>query len=114
MKLLKIEVKTDPLHEEYAFNCPGCGCYHSFIVRWGNNQRVSNEERRKRNNNHTPLSEWQFNGNLDKPTFSPSLLYTRSDSMGRCHLFLRNGIIDFLSDCEHELKSKSVPLPELD
>lgn len=54
-----------------------------------------------------------FNGNFEKPTFSPSLL---SDNIPgkRCHSFIEEGKIRFLNDCEHELKGLTVDLPEVD
>ena len=73
----------------YGFWCPGCKEYHSFDV--------------------TPGRGWRFNGDIDKPTFSPSLLYPSKPI--RCHLFLRNGMLQFCGDCGHELAGKTVPLP---
>lgn len=29
-----------------------------------------------------------------------------------CHSFVRNGVIEFLSDCTHALKGQHVPLPD--
>jgi hypothetical protein len=31
----------------------------------------------------------------------------------RCHSFVRAGMIEFLSDCTHELAGKTVPIPDL-
>lgn len=33
---------------------------------------------------------------------------------GRCHLFLRDGQLQFLNDCTHELADKTVPMIEYD
>ena len=86
-------------------------------------------------------SRWTFDGNMDKPTFSPSLLVgpwwrvphdfdrdkAPKDENGdllrgsdgihilgafeaRCHSFVRSGMIEFLSDCTHELAGKTVPM----
>lgn len=73
----------------YWFWCPGCEEPHRFDVR---------------TDGQSP--NWQFDGNLLSPTFSPSLFYPRRV----CHLFLRNGIIQFLDDCTHKLKGTSVQL----
>ena len=73
---------------------------------------------------------WQWDGNVDKPTVSPSVLQTGVEPMtdeqrahymatkelpprveARCHLFLKNGMLEFLSDCTHELAGQTVPLP---
>jgi hypothetical protein len=32
----------------------------------------------------------------------------------QCHSFIRNGQIQFLSDCHHELAGKTVDLPEVE
>ena len=68
---------------------------------------------------------WQFDGNLDAPTLSPSVLSRRTvatrivdnEVVERreivCHSFIRGGMIEFLGDCTHELAGQTVPLPEL-
>lgn len=69
--------------------CPACKCGHGLD------------------------SRWTFNGNYDKPTFSPSLLiqgHLGSDKYGTCHSFIRDGMIQFCSDSTHELSGKTVPL----
>jgi hypothetical protein len=79
---------------------------------------------------------WVFNGNYDRPTFSPSILVTSGHYAGsgskcwctynaseiaagrepsgfkcsRCHSFVRNGQIQFLTDCTHKLAGKTVDL----
>lgn len=82
---------------------------------------------------HTLFDTWHFNGNVDKPTYSPSFkhegLKTIRDANGVwtggwemkdgkpvpeiCHYILTDGILNFCADCTHELAGKSVPLPEL-
>lgn len=58
---------------------------------------------------------WTFNGNLEKPTFSPSLLVHNSPPPdGRCHSFIADGKIRFLDDCTHELKGQTVGLPDVE
>lgn len=80
----------------YFFHCPGCECAHAFLVTG-------------------PLS-WEFNGDLERPTFSPSLLCTTRMPSGNdvCHLFMRDGQIEFLSDCTHKLAGRTVPVPDWD
>jgi hypothetical protein len=64
---------------------------------------------------------WSFDGNLHQPTFAPSLLCqsTRWDEASQqrvphiCHTFIRDGRIEFLSDCTHALAGQTVDLPEL-
>jgi hypothetical protein len=79
---------------------------------------------------------WTWDGNVDAPTFSPSLLVKTTDftPAGRathdswvaagcpqphptcefadvvCHSFVRNGMIDFLPDCTHHMACLRVPM----
>lgn len=59
---------------------------------------------------------WKFDGNVENPTISPSILtgFPPEMSEHRCHSFIRNGQIQFLDDCHHELKGQTVDLPDLD
>lgn len=55
--------------------------------------------------------KWKFNGDQDSPTFSPSLLiHAGSPNLRRCHLFIRDGQIQFLSDSEHKLSGQTVDM----
>ncbi len=75
----------------FVFECPGCECLHSI---------------------QTP--QWTFNGDLEKPTVSPSILVNpNGDSSAiRCHSFVRDGMIQFLDDCEHSFKGQTVEIPD--
>lgn len=93
-----------------AFKCPGCGDTHEI-----------------------PCDRWQFNGSVDKPTFRPSLLVTsghyctgaKGDACWctyeglapfhcyRCHSFITEGKIQFLSDCSHSLAGQTVDMEEI-
>lgn len=77
------------------FHCPGCKTEHPFII------------------NSKSRPNWNWNGDFEKPTFSPSLLCNPSMPEHRCHLFLTDGKIHYLDDCHHELKNQVVDLPEL-
>jgi len=55
---------------------------------------------------------WTLSGTEAKPTVMPSILVDQSKPDRRCHLFIRNGNIEFLSDCHHELAGKTVPMEE--
>lgn len=83
------------------FVCPGCerepghGGLHMLPVSGDANGRPS----------------WSFDGNLDAPTLSPSILSTRPEFV--CHSFLKAGVFEFLGDCTHPLKGQSVPIPDL-
>lgn len=64
---------------------------------------------------HYPV--WGWNGDRYNPTFSPSILtrlpWGEDRQEIRNHVFVKNGIIQYLSDCTHELAGKSVELPKL-
>lgn len=76
---------------QYWFMCPGCGKSHA----WGD--------------------QWQFNGDYERPTVSPSLLvhWGPQDERKTCHSFIKDGMIRFLNDCWHDMAGKTVPIPEL-
>ena len=76
--------------------CPGCKVHHAFTTK------------------HPAFIPWTWNGNVDKPTFLPSLLVNKDYPTSRCHSFVTDGKIQFLSDCFHELKNTTVDLPEIE
>lgn len=84
----------------YVFHCPGCGYGHHL------------ETKPYTDINGKAHPVWQFNGDIDKPTASPSLLINKGWPEKRCHLFLRDGMIQFLSDCHHELAGQTVECPD--
>lgn len=55
---------------------------------------------------------WDWNGSLEAPTFSPSLLVYPHPGQPRCHSFITDGRIQFLADCEHALAGHTVDLPD--
>lgn len=69
----------------YIFFCRGCQQTHTYEVLWNG-------------------KGWKFNGDMKKPSFSPSLQY------GDCHLFLVDGVIEYCGDSRHHLRGKKVPL----
>ena len=99
---------------EVAFRCPGCKEAH--IV------RVAGP------------STWQWNGDLLRPTFTPSILIRSGHYAGKsmdecwcaynaqhkddptqftcgvCHSYVKDGSIQFLADCTHALAGRTVPL----
>ena len=87
----------------YVIFCPGCQQGHLFhTVPWiGNSLGQSG-----------PV--WKFNGDIHNPTFSPSMLVNKSIPERRCHSFVREGKIQFLGDCFHDLKNQTVELPSID
>jgi len=106
---------SQPYHKpgQIQFFCPGC------------------------NEPHGINTTWTVTGTDDCPTVSPSILITSGhyvsfhkpgdpcwctynaanpDRPGpvcrRCHSFVRNGRIEFLSDCTHKLAGQTVDIPE--
>ena len=86
----------------YSFYCPGCKCDHGIWTRmdgWNG-------------------ATWEFNGDLDKPTISPSILvsYTYGEDHKKivCHSFVKDGFIQYLSDCTHELAGKTIELENIE
>ena len=88
------------LDDRQIFKCP-CGNYHSLRTR------------------PAPSPSWEWNGGADKPTFSSSILSTctwteddgsKTDEI--CHSVVRDGMIQFLSDCTHALAGQTVEIPE--
>ena len=100
-----------------AFECPGCGCMHGVTVE-----------------GDAPGPRWTYNGNPDKPTFSPSILVryshwvppgttpeirqkiesgeiVQTEIHDVCHSFVTDGRIQFLGDCTHALAGQTVDLP---
>jgi len=59
---------------------------------------------------------WKWDRNCVAPTISPSILSRAPDGdmMIVCHSFVRNGVIEFLGDCTHELAGQSVELLDVD
>lgn len=92
-----------------AFHCPGCAHAHTIDT-----------------------NVWTWNGDLERPTFSPSIL-VRGNQWPRdeypeyfkpahanvppgadtvCHSFVTDGQIQFLGDCTHALAGQTVDLPD--
>jgi hypothetical protein len=82
---------------------------------------------------HVIFDSWQFDGNLEAPTFNPSIKITGKktiwkdgkwngewarDAQGNtlddcCHYFLHAGALKFCGDSLHGLAGKNMPLPDL-
>lgn len=115
------------------FHCPGCNDEHGVRV----TTPPAGYELREPS---PPHPCWTWNGNLDLPTFSPSVLVTRGHfchnppvpgncacdfqerfpdeepwawPCTRCHSFVRDGRIQFLPDSTHKLAGQTVDLPEI-
>lgn len=103
--------------DSLLFWCPGCDAPHQVWHGAGTGAR------------------WGWNGNVDKPTFTPSILVQweegeppctdleMAEKIHRgevvqtkvskvCHSFVTDGRIQFLGDCTHELAGQTVDIPE--
>jgi hypothetical protein len=112
MRVLRIAEAEHP-NPNVMFWCPGCEMHHGI---------------------HAGGKGWTWNGDLEKPTFNPSILVRGTHPMTDeehaawmadrtklptprpfvCHSFVRDGQIEFLGDCTHKLAGKTVPLPLVD
>lgn len=91
-----------------TFWCPGCDGAHAIQHGTGAGPR------------------WGWNGCVEKPTFTPSVLVTWSEPSDKpgefedpakdmkkvCHSFVTDGRIQFLGDCTHALAGQTVDLPD--
>ena len=82
----------------YMIFCPACGRGHLFYTDYP----------------AKPQHNWTFNGDLEKPTFKPSMLVHSHKTQPRCHSHVTDGKIAFLNDCDHDMKGKTVDLPDCD
>lgn len=57
---------------------------------------------------------WTFNGDMDRPTFSPSMLLYPNAIHGREHFFVRDGKIEYLQDCDHPMAGMTVDMVDVD
>ena len=105
---------------DFVFFCPACKCGHGV---WTTHK------------NGFTGAIWGFNGNMDAPTFTPSIKIQRDgweppvtpENMDEyrnhpwpqqkvthiCHLFVENGYLKFCTDCTHDFRGKTVPMPDL-
>ena len=96
----------------HLFWCPGCKCCHYIAI----------------SENDCGFPIWKWNGDVEKPTISPSIKVTYNHPKGYgkgnnapigwngeevtevCHSFIRDGKIQYLSDCTHEFAGKTVDM----
>lgn len=104
-----------------VFHCPACNDTHALNIVEGQHPG------------------WSFNGDYERPTFRPSVLYQsghyftgQKDESGcwckynrehpdnpapftctRCHSFVTDGRIQYLTDCTHALAGQTIDLPDI-
>jgi hypothetical protein len=83
-----IEVQFGRVHQYHIF-CPGCGEIHALSP-----------------------DIHHFNRDFEKPTFTPSLVIDFVKGK-RCHSWISGGVIKYLGDSDHKLKSQMAQLPEI-
>ena len=80
------------------WHCPGCDQAHGVPVS-GPGPQV-----------------WHWNESEELPTLSPSILvrfpWGDPPQQRVCHSFMRDGRLQFLSDCTHALAGQTVDVPE--
>lgn len=97
----RCRVVKGPQAEYRAFMCPGCDDLHVIPI--------------------TGPKAWGYNGSMDRPTFTPSVLVhanppnpkTGWPGTPRCHSFVRDGRINYGLDSTHALRGQTVDLPEV-
>ena len=120
MSRAKIAVDGQGRFYGIRFDCPGC----ASETRRGTQQVVLPVDWTPPGYERSPHAHgnpWGFNGSLDFPTFTPSVLSQWDEWQGEgvpakrhvCHSFVRDGRIQFLGDCTHALKGQTVDLPEI-
>ncbi|MHB1323980.1 MAG: DUF6527 family protein [Coriobacteriia bacterium] len=86
-------VEPDVERPIWLFWCPACEMIHQLDERW------------------------TVGGTDEAPTVEGSYLQYGSKhdikALPRCHLFIRDGQLQYLSDCSHALAGQTIPMPEL-
>ena len=106
------------IHPAYLWWCPGCEAWGKLQPEGSYGHGVGTHIF------HIP--PWTFdNDNMEKPSFSASYLsygipanpdadpkHFPSGYAGspRCHSFVKDGMIQFLADCDHPLAGQTVPM----
>lgn len=81
--------------ENARYMCPVCDDVHRVVV--------------------AGPQAWQWNGDVERPTFSPSVRTFHTNKDGEetvCHVFIRDGQVEILSDSKR-FGGQTIPLPPL-
>jgi Family of unknown function (DUF6527) len=90
-----VSMVWSPGRRSVFFYCPGCNGPHYIPVTAATG----------------PL--WDYNWSLDKPTLSPSLGINMDEPERRCHSFMKDGKLEYLSDSFHSLAGTTVDMQPL-
>ena len=83
--------------------CPACQVEHNFLL----------DARYAYTGSGVPASIWEFNGDYEKPTFTPSMganMKGQFPGRPRCHSFLTDGQWHFMDDSSHGLAGQVVEM----
>lgn len=97
--MAKIRLLDSPKGTHAVFTCPGCKGKHVI----GTDGKGT---------------LWTFNGDVDAPSFEPSILVNgpgpyHVECLPVCHSYVKAGQIIYLVDCSHSLAGQTVDLPEV-
>lgn len=111
MPKVKLEVldwaEPGSMPERWYFYCPGC------MAHYVGKGMPADEAKQHAIHCLNVKDVHRFNQNPESPTFEPSLMFDFVPGY-RCHSYVRNGQIEFLTDCTHKLAGQTVPLPEIE
>ena len=113
--MIRIVKDGDLEYECLAFICPGCmkengkpGGYLRSSHSSGLHMLPVNTTKK--------LPSWNWDGNLEVPSLSPSIKTewgNNSSGLHVCHSYLTQGVFNYLSDCTHSFVNQQIPLPDL-
>lgn len=111
--IIKGEGEYDSL-PDLIFDCPGCEGSHGVITRVVDESRLRPRDLKWYKEHNRP--HWTFDGNYRNPTFSPSINlkieYTEEGKPNHdCHSFIKDGEIQYLTDCTHKFAGQTIVLP---
>lgn len=105
----KLEYLTKPT--SLCHYCPACEMMHVVYLAGSNFP-----------------AKWDWNGNAEAPSFHPSLSHRfpwhrppnhpnvpagQDRVKVHCHYFIKDGMIQYCSDCTHTYAGKTIPLPDI-
>lgn len=98
-------IEGDP--GDYWHPCPGCNTLEEWS-RGGATHRLPTKGE----------YAWQFNGDVAKPTFSPSFRHTShrgpEKTVRVCHYIITDGKIHYCDDSTHALAGQVIEMPDID